>query len=285
MSLSPLLGEERVEELSQGRIHYRACGLGQPVVFVHGLLVGGDLWRKVVPGVAEAGYRCIVPDLPLGAHSTPMRPEADLSVPGMARLIADFLEARNLENVTLVANDTGGALAQVVVAEYPERVGRLVLTSCDAYDNFLPQMFQPLEVLAHIPPLLTLLLQGLRLRSVRRLPFALGWLSKDGVDREIEDGYVKNFLGDAGVRRDCYKVLRGISTKHTMAAAQRFSEFDKPVLVAWAAEDRFFPPAHGRRLARAFPQGRLELIGNSYTFISEDNPERLTELLIDFLAE
>src|SRR5919106_3974755 len=123
--------------LSQGTIHYSESGEGPPIVFVHGLLVDGRLWRKVTP-LLEDRFRCIVPDLPLGSHQQAMNPDADLSPPGLARIVDGFLAALDLDRVTLVANDTGGAIAQVTAANHADRIGRLVLTNCDAFENFLP---------------------------------------------------------------------------------------------------------------------------------------------------
>lgn len=284
MALSPELGNTHEIELPQGVIRYRECGEGSPVVFLHGLLVNGDLWRKVVPSLSER-YRCIVPDLPLGSHEVPMRPDADLSISGLARLVADFLAALGLEDVTVVANDTGGAITQVLMTEHGDRLGRVVLTSCDCYDNFLPRMFRPLQWLAHVPPLLTAVLQPLRFHAVRRLPFALGWLAKKPIESRYENGYAAPILASRGIRRDCYKVLRDISPRYTLRAAEKLPGFDRPTLVVWAAEDRFFPPDYGRRLAASMPRARFELIDDSYAFISEDQPEQLARLIGEFLAD
>src|ERR1700736_3429149 len=164
-------------DLPQGRVHYRDAGNGEPRVCVHGLLVDGSLWRKVVPPL-ERDFRCIVPDWPLGSHREPMARDADLSPRGVAHLIADFLAALELERVTLVANDTGGAIAQLVATERPERLGRLVLTPCDAYENFLPPMFRGLQLLARVPGGMALALQPLRVRALRKLPMAYGMVTK-----------------------------------------------------------------------------------------------------------
>lgn len=269
--------------IGAGPIRYREIGAGAPVVFVHGLLVNGELWRKVVPPLA-AHYRCIVPDWPLGSHSLSMRAEADLSPPGLARIIVDFLAALDLDDVTLVGNDTGGALCQLVVTSQPDRIGRLVLTSCDAYDNFLPLAFRPLQLGARVPGFTRLVAASLRLRWLQRSPLAFGWLAKRAIEPDVMDAYTGPLRRSATVRRDVTKVLRGISSTHTLAAAERFRSFAAPVLIAWAAEDRFFPVEHGRRLAAAFPSGRLELVEDSYTFIPEDQPARLAHLMSEFLA-
>jgi pimeloyl-ACP methyl ester carboxylesterase len=284
MSLSSDLGELKEVELAPGTIRYRERGTGEPIVFVHGLLVNGDLWRKVVPQLADR-YRCITPDLPLGSHEIPMKPDADLSIPGVARLLAEFCSTLGLEHPTLVANDTGGAITQLVMTDHPTSVGRVVLTSCDCFENFLPAMFRPLQALAHVPPLLTMVLQPLRLAWVRRLPFGFGWLAKRPIDPDFEGGYAAQVFAQRGVRRDCYKVLRDISPKYTQRAAERLGEFGNPLLVAWAADDRFFPAEHGRRLAQIVPNGRFVSIEDSYTFVSEDQPDALAKQIGRFLEE
>lgn len=271
-------------QLSAGTIRYRDTGRGEPIVFVHGLLVNGSLWRKVTPRL-EQDFRCIVPDLPLGSHSTPMNADADLSPRGVARLIAEFLEALQLEHVTIVANDTGGAITQLLITEQPERVGRLVLTPCDAYENFLPPAFRGLQYAARVPGLLTLFLTPLRLRAPRRLPIAFGWLTKRRVPDEITDGWMAPYFADRGVRRDVRKVVRGIDSRDTLRAAEKLRDFHHPALLAWASEDRFFKLSFAQRLVGEFPNGRLELIEDSLTFVSEDQFERLAELIAAFVRE
>jgi len=196
--------------LPQGTIHYRESGEGPPIVFVHGLLVDGRLWRKVTP-LLEDNFRCIVPELPLGSHPQPMNPDADLSPPGLARIVAGFLEALDLEDVTLVGNDTGGAISQITAANHPERIGRLVLTNCDAFENFLPPAFRPMQWAARVPPVLNGLLQGMRLAPMRRLPIAYGWLIKRDLASAPTREWVDPFLSDRDIRRDTAKVLRGIN--------------------------------------------------------------------------
>jgi len=268
--------------LPQGTIRYRDEGQGAPVVFIHGLLVDGRLWDGVVSRLGE-GVRAIVPDLPLGAHAVPMEPGADLTPPGLARLIADFLAALDLEDVTLVANDTGGALAELVVTRHPERVGRLVLTPCDAFENFFPPLFRPLVLVgAHVPGAVTLILRSLRLAPVARSPLGLGWLTKKGPDMALVRDLARPGLADAGVRRDVRKVLRGIDKAHTLDAAARLRTFGRPVLIAWTPEDRVFPYAHAERLATIFPDATLAPIEDSYAFVPLDQPGRLAELVTSF---
>jgi pimeloyl-ACP methyl ester carboxylesterase len=262
--------------LRQGTIRYRDDGAGPPVVFVHGLLVDGRLWTPVADRLD--GFRRIVPDLPLGSHRVPM-PNADLSPTGLAQLVADFIGALDLRDVTLVGNDTGGAICQLVVTRHPERVGRLVLTNCDAFDNFPPKAFRPL-VHAARAHLLTVALQPVRLRAARRLPIAFGWLGKRIPD-ELLDAWVEPFFNDRGIRRDARRVTAALDRGLLLDTAARLREFDRPVLLAWASEDRFFPLDHARRLAAIFPDARLVEVPDSWTFVSLDQPERLAALIRD----
>jgi pimeloyl-ACP methyl ester carboxylesterase len=269
--------------LPQGTIAYSETGIaeGPPVVFIHGAFVDGTLWRKVVPEL-EASMRCIVPDLPLGSHQTPMSPEADLSPPGLAKLITDFLAALELERVTLVGNDTGGALCQLVVTRHPERIGRLVLTPCDAYENFLPPAFRYLQLLARVPGGVGAVAQSMRIPAVRRTPLAFGWLSKRRIPADVLAAWTAPIIREPGVRADARQVLRGISSSYTLEAAERLRDFEGPTMLAWATEDRFFKPKFAERLAADIPGSRLEWIDDSRTFVSEDQPERLAGLIGDF---
>ena len=271
-------------KISQGTIRYRESGEGPPIVFLHGLLVDGQLWRKVTPRL-EDRFRCIVPDLPLGSHALPMDPGADLTPPGLARIVAEFLEALGLDDITLVANDTGGAISQITAANHPERIGRLVLTNCDAFENFLPPAFRPLEWAARVPGMLTGVMQGMRLTPMRRLPMAYGRLIKRDFAGAPTREWVEPFLSDPGIRRDTVKVLRGIDPKYTFDAAEKLSSQERPTLLAWAREDRFFKPKFAERLAETIRGTRLEWIEDSYTFVPEDQPERLASLIDEFARD
>lgn len=268
-------------KLPQGTIHYRESGEGPPVVFVHGLLVDGRLWRKVTPLLSDR-FRCIVPDLPLGSHVAPMNPDADLSPPGLARVLAGFMQALELQDVTLVANDTGGAISQITAANHPERIGRLVLTNCDAFENFLPPAFRPMQWAARVPGGLTAMMAGMRFEALRRLPNAYGRLIKRDFAGAPTREWVDPYLTNREIRRDTIKVLKGIDPKYTFEAAERLREFDRPALLAWAVEDRFFKLSFAERLANTIRGARLEKIEDSYTFVSEDQPERLAKLIGEF---
>lgn len=280
----PRLGARRELDLPQGRLRYFDAGTGDPIVFVHGLFVNANVWRKVVTRLAP-DFRCLTLDLPFGSHEVPMRRDADLSQKGIVDLIVDALAALDLEDVTLVGMDTGGAVCQFIVTERPERIGRLVLCSCDYRDNFPPRIFFHLKLLPFISPLVPLLFAPFRLRLVRRLPNGFGWLSADPVERTVEDTWVLPALEDRQVRADVAKAVRVFDKRRLNEAADRLRTFRRPALIAWSQDDKVFPTEHGERLARELPNGRLELIEGARTMSMEDQPERLSELISSFVRE
>jgi pimeloyl-ACP methyl ester carboxylesterase len=268
-------------DLPYGTLHYHEAGSGAPIVFLHGYLMGANLWGPVVH-LLNQEFRCIGPELPFGAHPTPLRPDADLTTAGVGQLVADFLCALDLRQVVLVGNDSGGAIAQVVAAHHPERLGGLVLTSCDAFDNHPPRLFRPLLTAARTGAL-TPVMTALKFRPVRSLPSAYGWLSHRQPPNELIDGWVANYLADTGVRRDTRRLLAALGDDGFMGRiAAELAGFGKPVLLAWAADDKFFPLAHARRLAGTLPDARLELIEGSRTWVMRDQPERTAQLIGHF---
>ncbi len=283
MAISVELGAAHRVELSNGPLHYRDAGDGPTLVFVHGVFVNGDLWRGVVGRLSDR-FRCITPDWPLGSHAEPMHPDADLSTPGLAKMVAEFLSAIDAGPVTLIGNDTGGAVCQLVVADHRERIERLVLTSCDAFEVYPPSPFAFLKVVPTVPGAAYALAQSLRLRAVQRLPIAYGWVTTDLPPPDIMRSYTRPLL-DPAIRRDAKKLLRGISKRHTKTAPSRFADFSGPVLLAWAGEDRLFPLSLAHRLAQVLPQARVEIVPGARTFISEDDPAALAGLLDDFVGD
>ena len=269
--------------LSSGTIRYQDEGpkTGPALVFVHGFLVDGELWRKLIPELSSWA-RCVRPDLPLGSHAIAMDDDADLSPRGIAKLIAEFIEALELDDVTVVGNDTCGAITQVLVTEFPQRIGRMVLTSCDAFEAFPPKMFKPLMAALRGPKSVYTALAGTKVAAVRRSPLAYGFTAKHGIPDDVTEAWVAPALENADVRRDIAKLARGMEPAVTLDAAAKLTKFDKPALIVWAADDKFFDPELGRRLAAVIPDARFELIEDSYAFIPEDQPARLAALLTEF---
>jgi pimeloyl-ACP methyl ester carboxylesterase len=271
----PELGERRDVQLRAGTIGYHERGEGPVLLFVHGLFANAALWSKVVPLLAGR-YRCIAPDWPLGSHSHALG--AELSPYVVADMIGELIDALGLENVTLVGNDTGGALCQMFAVRRPGVATRIVLTNCDAYDKFPPQPFTYLTWVPRIPGAVDMLAVSMRAHFVRRLPIAYGWLSKR-MDRRVEDAFVEPVMRDRGVRRDVTSFLRALDKKQLMATAERYGQIEVPVLLAWGEDDRAFKIALAERMERDIPNAELVRIPDSYTFVSLDQPERLAELI------
>jgi pimeloyl-ACP methyl ester carboxylesterase len=272
-------------ELTAGTIEYEDTGGdGAPIVFLHGVLNDSSIWRHVVADLRD-DYRCVLPTLPTGSHRRPMKADADLTMHAMVRLVAEFLERLDLRDVTLVANDWGGP--QVMIHDgLDERVGRLVLTSCEAFDNYPPGLpGRTLLLSARMPGGLNLALQSLRVRPLRRLPMTLGWMSKR-VPHEVLDRWLAPAQASREIRRDLRKYGLSPFTKDDLRAwSESLRGFERPALIVWGSEDRVMPPEHGRRLAALLPDSRLVEVPDSYVFIPEDQPAALTKAIREFLTE
>ena len=274
---------ETTLQLPQGPVRVREEGSGPPIVFIHGLLADGRLWDDVVRPLSQSA-RCIVPDLPLGSHRTPVKADADLTPYGLAKLFADLLAALELHDVTLVANDTGGGLSQILVTRHPDRIGRLVLTPCDSFENFLPPMLRPLQYVAgYVPGAITLIAQSMRSQGLAKSALGFGPLAFNHRP-ELYVDWLEPARKSRGVRRDLAKIFRGIRPRYTLEAAELLPGFRKPALIAWADKDRMFPVEHGERLAQILPDARLEIVEKSRTFIPFDQPQKLAGLITDFVG-
>lgn len=281
MSVTEQMGQVKEVQLEQGTIRYRERGEGRPIVFVHGFLVNGDLWRKVAPLLSD-DFRCIVPDWPLGSHELPMPADADLSPYGIARLIADFIEELDLEDVVIVGNDSGGAISQILVTNHPERIGALVLTPCDAFEKFPPFPYNLLGPIAKVPGAPTLVWNSMRSKLGRLVAFRL--LTRTGYDDEIVKSWVRPGLKNKAIRRDGAKFGSGMDPKITMATAVKLESLAIPTLITWARDCTFFKFSLAERLAAAIPDSRIVEIPDSLTFLPEDQPEALALAITEFVG-
>lgn len=271
--------ERKQVVLPSGTIRYREAGAGRPVVFVHGYLVDGRLWDGVVDRLAGR-CRCIAPDWPLGAQQLAMNPGADLSPPGIARTIGDFIEALDLDEVTLVGNDSGGAMSQVFVATKPPRVGRLVLTNCDTHANFPPGPFKAMPPLAKLPGGMRALALPFRVGPLARAAFAQ--FARSPIPPDLVASWMRPAFSDRSAMRDLKKVTAGMDKRHTLEAAARLRGSDLPLLLLWAPGDRYFPLSYAERLAGEVADARLVEIPDAKTFVPLDQPQRLADEIADF---
>jgi pimeloyl-ACP methyl ester carboxylesterase len=273
---------ETVEQtivLEGRKIMYDVTGEGPPIVFVHGVWATGGVWYDVIDRLSP-NFRCINVHLPLGVHRYPSPPDVDHSPLALARVIVSLLEALELGDVTLVGNDTGGALCQLVVAHWPERIGRLVLTNCDAFEVFPPKKIAGLYFAARIPALWWFL-SKLTLRPNVRKRFFKTVAHKEP-DHQLLAMLLGRFANQAGVREDLRKTICAIRPQITLDAAKRFASFDRDVLVLWGKDDIFFPVSLGERLARAFPRGRFQPIDDAMLFVGIDAPQVVARAIAGF---
>jgi pimeloyl-ACP methyl ester carboxylesterase len=248
------------------------------VLFIHGILVDGQLWRAVAEELGRRGYRCIVPTLPLGSHTIPVRDASVLSLAGVAELINDAIVALDLSDVTLVGSDTGGGICQLVVDAHPDRIGRLVLTNCDAFDKCPPFPFDLVFGLLRGPLSIKALFAQMRLRALRHSPLGFGLLINQP-DPNMTAGWLQPGLKDSRICRDLAALLRQVAKTDLTDVATRLPRFDKPVTLVWGQADRCFTPSLGRRLAGVFSNGKLIEVPDAKTFVALDNPEVVVDAI------
>ena len=283
---SQLLGEPFSLELPCGTLDCFERGGGPALLFSHGWLANANLWRQVVEILCDE-FRCLVLDLPLGSHRTPMNTDADLSPTGVAGLIAAAVERLGLDEVTLVGNDSGGAYSQIALAQHArlgERASRLVLTSCETpYDEWPPEPFDGLPAAAGDPEALGQLLAALEDPAIRAAPVAYGLLTKHPVEPEVSDSYALPASRDEGVLHDVAKAMSSASTAPVRAAGEHLiAHSDLPTLLIWSSEDEVFPLAHAQRYASALQNGSLVQIQDSLSFTPEDQPAAVAAAISSF---
>jgi len=267
-------------QLPAGTIRFREAGEGRPVVFVHGYLVDGRLWDGVVDRLSDR-FRCLAPDWPLGAQQLAMNPDADLSPPGVARLIADFLDRLELEDVTIVGNDSGGAVSQILVADHPQRIGRLALTNCDTHENFPPGIFKAMPPLAKLPGGMFVLSAPFRIPAVARRAFAP--FARTKIPDDLVASWMQPSTSNSDVMHDAKKFTVGMNKRHTLAAAEKLRTSEIPIRLLWAPGDKFFPIRYAERLAGEVKDAEIVQIPGAKTFVPLDQPQRVADEIATFI--
>jgi pimeloyl-ACP methyl ester carboxylesterase len=284
---SPLLGRQRSLTLDGGTLDYFERGEGPALLFTHGWLANANLWRKVVERL-HGEFRCLVLDLPLGSHRTPMAAGADLSPLGIAGLIAAVLERLDLRGATLIGNDSGGAYSQIALAHHraqtARRVSGLVLTSCETpYDEWPPKPFDGLPAAARDPAILGQLLAALEDPGVRASPVAYGHLLKHAIEPEASDAYALPASRDPGVLRDVAKAMVSATTAPVREAGEALiASGEPPALLIWSEEDAVFPLEHASRYADGLANAQLVRIADSFSFTPEDQPAAVAAAIGSF---
>ena len=267
-------------------IEYTDTGSGPVVVFVHGVYVTGQLWQDVVDRLSDS-HRCIAPTLPFGAQAEPVGANVDLSVAASGRLIVGLLEALDLSDVTLVANDTGGGIVLAALGNTMlnwDRVSKLVFTNCDSFEHFPPSSFVPIVRLCALNQTLgSIVLKGLT--TGPGLKVFTSAVTRNGIDAAQRPAIFGGFLTSAGVRREAARFTADLKPSHTMAAVNAMKQWDRPVLMAWGTSDKLFPLSHAQRLAETFPNAVVRTIEDSSTYVMLDRPDETAEAIRGFVEE
>jgi len=275
----------RSVEVTAGTLQYREVGdpAGPPVVLLHGLLMNDAQWDPALPHL-PAGFRYLLPVLPMGGHRVPMRAEADLTLPGMVGIVADFLDALDLAEVTLVVSDWGGALFLTDIGR-DARVGRLVICPAEAFDNFPPGWPGKVAWLAsRSTATVWLAMRQLRIGWLRNRRLMFGMMAKHPVPQPIVESWTAPGLADAAIRRDLVKYCRTRFDKADLIrATERLAGFDRPALVLWS-DNPVMPATHARRLVQLLPQGRLQFVDDAYVLLMIDQPEHTAAAIGAFLG-
>lgn len=270
-------------ELSAGPIDYIDEGQGPPLVLLRGLAMDGELWRAVIDDL-RADHRCVAPTLPLGAHRHAMRAHADLSLRGLGRMVAELLDALDLRAATLCFSDW--CCAPLMVEDgLLDRVERLVITSCEAFENYPPGLAGRMAAASGwMPGGLAMMRFALLAKPLRQLPFVFGQMSKGGVPDELMRRWLEP-LARPEIRRDLRKYVRDTSRgrRDMLAATDALPTFTRPVLIVWDSEGRMMPIEHGRRYAELFPDARLVEVPDAYALIPVDQPMVLASELRQFI--
>lgn len=259
-------------EIDGNTIEYEDFGKGHPMIFIHGAFSSGKTWRKVLPELSEH-FHCIVPEWPFGGHKIPISNTLDFSPTGIADLIAKFLKTLDLHNVIIVANDTGGAYAQIFTAKYGKNVSHLILSNCEGFEIFPPKKFQSLKSMVKVPSYLWLLSKVFSYKPSLKWDMTFGLLSHTLKKEEIFEFYVKYFVENKLIRRDFKKLAIEWHPKYTEKASKELRKFNNPALILWGVDDsELFPIELGRRLNAIFSNSTFVEIENSKTYVQEDNP-------------
>ncbi|MFD4458773.1 alpha/beta fold hydrolase [Nocardia sp. NPDC058480] len=271
-------------ELDAGRIHYREHGDGPPVVLLHGLLMNHTVWDSVIDHL-PTGFRYVLPDLPLGAHPEPLRPGTDLSVRGLNQLVADFLTALDLHEVTLVHSDWGGALFLTAYG-LDDRVGRLIIFPSEAFDNFPPGLPGKTATLASaLPGGVALALRQMRIGWLRRSPLMFGWMAKYPLPDTLVHAWTEPGLRDPRIRADLLAYTRsGFDKRELITNTEALQHFPGETLILWSSAGKVMPRSHGARLAALIPHSRLVEIDDAYVLSMLDQPTAVATAITEFLT-
>jgi pimeloyl-ACP methyl ester carboxylesterase len=266
-----------------GRIRVRSAGTGPALMFTHGLLVDGRIWDQVASTVAQQGFTVVLPDLPLGAHCAPVKDRSTLTTHAVADCLFDVADKLRVDRFSVLGFDTGGAISQVAAASRPERIERLALMSCDAFEHYPPLLIRPFKWAALWSPAMSLVLKTLSDNKYQHIPLPLGLVAKHKIDQSLVAAWSEPSASNPDIRADLVAFIKQMNAVDTLAAAETLRHFAGPSMVMWSRQEKVFPRKDAQRLTELIPGCQLRWIDDAYTFASLDNPTRMIELVLEFL--
>jgi pimeloyl-ACP methyl ester carboxylesterase len=275
--------ETRWLDIAMGRTRVRVSGSGPAIMFTHGLLVDGRIWDEVATAVAAEGFTVVLPDLPLGAHSVAVADRAKLTTTGIANCLFDIADQLGINRFSALGFDTGGAVSQVAAASRPERIERLALMSCDAFEHYPPLLIKPFKWAARWSPAMSLILKTLSDVRYQHIPLPLGLVAKHHLDQVLAAAWSEPSRTNPEIRADVVSFIKQMNATDTLAASEALRTFHGPAMVMWSREEKVFPRKDAHRLAALIPGCELRWIDDAYTFASLDNPKRMIQLILEFL--
>ncbi len=279
----------RLAVLRSARVAYVDDGAGPPILFLHGCPFSSHVWRRLIP-VLRDEFRCIAPDL-LGLGDTETTHDADWALPAQTASVIELLDHLGLAQVHVVGHDHGGAVAQLLAAEHPTRVDRLVLINAEAFDNWPSADERPFIRATQLPFLGRAVLWAWSFPAMARLALLAGSAvhDKSALSSDFVNGFVNANLQAASRRRKTRRFLAGQldqrNRRCTIDVLEKLRHFTRPTMIVWGEADPHFGPEWGRRLYEEIPGAvRLELLADTGHLVMEEQPERLLQLLRDFLT-
>ena len=281
MGVATLESHRQFAVTPSGPVSYLDVGHGPATVFVHGILTNGLLWRNAIPEFSCESRRCIALDLPGHGHTPPAPEHADVSLPGLAQRVIELCDHLGLERFDLVANDTGGAIAQIVAAQLGDRLATLTLTNCDTEGNTPPPMFKPVTIAAR-PWLFARL--GPRIAHRRRLVRSVlspGYQHVGRVPDDVIDAYAQPTLGTQQSARAFARIIRAIRSQDLAAARPQLAQLKVPTLIVWGTGDPVFDIKWAHRLADLIPgTTKVATIARARLFFPDERAQEFVPLLL-----
>jgi pimeloyl-ACP methyl ester carboxylesterase len=259
MNLAEYDGNRQLAGTESGPVGYIDVGSGRPALFVHGVGTSGLLWRNAIGSLKEE-RRCIALDLPLHGR-TPVRPGQDLSLTGLAKVVEDFCAALDLTGIDLVANDTGGAVAQIVAAHQPERLATVTLTNCETRGNVPPLAFKPTVWLARAGLFAPLFGPRLlrNLPVTRKRAYGMGYQDVGKLPLEVVRSYLEPLVGTKDLARQYQRWIASLRNRDLAAVEPALRRLTVPTLIVWGTGDIFFRPRYAHWLRDTIP-GAAEVV-------------------------